>query len=141
MDASLNDIVASTVSFSTSQTLTTSSNKSTTFNLVTPTSFFATVCASLDKDTDHSLKKINTINADSYIDSAYEKSQIVRFNNDILQNLIVDIKTLSDKFLKWRCEDLIVKSSDNHISQIKHSQEALRSKDGIINKIWLYQVT
>ena len=100
MDASVNDIVASTVSFSTSQTLTTSSKKSATFNLVTPTSVFATVRASLDKDTDHSLKKINTINADSYIDSAYEKSQIVRFNNDILQNLIVDIKTLSDKFLK-----------------------------------------
>ena len=108
----VSDIVTSTVPFSISQTLTTSSNKSATFNLIAPIPDFAIAFASPERDTDNSFKKSNTIKADSYIDSAYEKSQIVRFKNEILQNLQGDIKKLLDsefKFFKSRCDDLDVK--------------------------------
>ena len=60
----VNDIVTSTVPFSISQTLTTSSNKSATFNLITPIPDFAIAFASPERDTDNSLKKSNTIKAD-----------------------------------------------------------------------------
>ena len=43
--------------------------------------------ASPEKDTDNPLKKTNTINADSYIDSAYEKSKVVRFEKQDLAKL------------------------------------------------------
>ena len=62
-----------------------------------------------EKDTDNFLKKSNTINADSYTDSIYEKRQIVRFQNEILQSLQEDIKNIFDsefKFFKSRCEEL-----------------------------------
>ena len=74
---------------------------------------------------------------DSYIDSAYEESQIVKFKNEILQTLQGDIKKLLDSeftFFKSRCEDLVVKSSATLNSQIKHLQEVLRSKDEKINQ-------
>ena len=78
-----------------------------------------------EKDTDNSLKKSNTINADSYTDSIYQKSQIVRFKNEILQSLQGDIKKRFDsefKFFKSRCEEL------------RSKQEELRPKDEIINR-------
>ena len=96
MNSPVNDIVTSTIPFSTSQIPTTSSNKFATFNPITPILDFTITCASPEKDTDNSLKNSNTINADSFIASAYEKSQIVTFKNKILESLQGDIKKLLD---------------------------------------------
>ena len=93
----VNDIVTSLTPFWISQTPKISSNKSATFNPATPISDFTIVFASPGKDIDKFLKKSNAINADSYIDSGYEKCQIIRFKNEILQR---DIKKLLDKELK-----------------------------------------
>ena len=95
-----NDIVTSLVPFWISRTPKTSSNKSATFNPTTPIPDFTIVFASPGKDIDKLLKKSNAINGDSYIDSAYEKSQITRFRNEILQSFQRDIKKLLDKELK-----------------------------------------
>ena len=85
--------------FSTSQTPKKSLNKSATFNPITPISEFTTGFASPEKDTNNSLKKFNTITTDSYIDSAFEKPQIVRFKNNILWifNILGNDKKISDK--------------------------------------------
>ena len=110
-------------------------NKSATFNPITTIPDFTIGFASPKKDTDNSLKKFNTISTDSYVNSAFEKPQIVRFKNEILQSLQGDIKKLLEsrfKFFKSRCEDVVVKSNATLNSQIKHLQEELRSKDEII---------
>ena len=82
----VDDIVTSCVLFSISQTPLTSSNKFVAFNSITPIPDF-TIAFVSQKDTKNSLKKSNSIIEDSYIYSAYEKSEIMRFRNDILQNL------------------------------------------------------
>ena len=84
LNTPVNDIATSTVPFSTSKIPTTSSNKSGTFNPITPILDFIITFASPKKDTDNFLKKSSNINADSYIDSAYEKSQILRFKSEFL---------------------------------------------------------
>ena len=86
MHSPVNDIATSTASFSPSQTPKTLSNKAEIFNPITPIPDFTITFASPENDTDNSLKKSNTINADSYTDSAYEKNEIVRFKNEILQS-------------------------------------------------------
>ena len=60
----VNDIVASTVPFSISQTPTTSSNKSAIFNPISPIPDFAIAFASPERDIDNSFKKSNTVKAD-----------------------------------------------------------------------------
>ena len=57
----VNDIATSSVPFSTSQTPVTSSNKSATFNPITPIPNFTIAFATPEKDTDNSFKKFNTI--------------------------------------------------------------------------------
>ena len=120
-----------------SQTPTKISNQSATLNAITAIPNFTTGSASSEKDTDNSLITSNSVNADLYIDSAYEKNQIVRFKNKILQSSQGDIKNLFDsefEFLKSRHEDLVVKSNATFNSQTKHLQEELKSKDEIINQ-------
>ena len=94
LNTPVNGILTSPVSFSISQTLATSSNKSATFNPITPIPDLTIAFVSPEKYTDNSLKKSKTINADSYIDSAYDKSQIIRFKDEISQSLQGDIKKL-----------------------------------------------
>ena len=75
-----------------SQTPTKISNQFATLNAITAIPNFTTGSASSEKDTDNSLITSNSVNADLYIDSAYEKNQIVRFKNKILQSSQGDIK-------------------------------------------------
>ena len=130
MNTPVNDIATFLVPFSASQTPTTFSNKYETFNPITSFSDFTIAFASPEKDTDNYLKKSNTVNANSYIDLAYEKSQIVRFINGVLQRLQGDIRRF---FFKSRCKDLFVKLNATLNSEIKHLQKELKSKDDIIN--------
>ena len=67
---------------------------------------FTITCASQEKDTDNSLKNSNTINADSFTDSAYEKSQTVTFENEILESLQGDIKKLLDSEFNFLNQDV-----------------------------------
>ena len=101
LNTPVNDIATSHVLFSTAQTPTTSLNKSATFNPITPIPDFTIGFASPEKDTDNSLKKLNTINTDSCIDSAFEKPEIVRFKNEILKSLQGDIKKLFESGFKF----------------------------------------
>ena len=117
--------------FSTSQTPKKSLNRSATFNPITPISEFTTGFASPEKDTNNSLKKFNTITTDSYIDSAFEKPQIVRFKNNILWifNILGNDKKISDKN-KNNEED--VKRSNNamkdHVKNAKINYSPYNSK-------------
>ena len=84
----VNDKVTSPAPFSIVQTRTISWNKSGTFSPRKTIPDSATAFASPERDNYNYLKMSNTINADSYIDLVYEKYQIVKFKNEILQSLL-----------------------------------------------------
>ena len=92
LNTPVNDMVASPVPISVSQSPLSSAKKFTTSHPITPILDFKTGFVFLEKEKDNTLEKSNNSSIETYTDSVERKAKFINFKKKILQNLQGGIK-------------------------------------------------